>query len=376
MTQDNNQETVKKDQELVVGNSVTKNILAKYEVDVVTQEELDEREQNSANENSAVNENQQVTSNDEVVDITDDDLKILADAGVTEEQLSGKTLAEIKQIVVDNKPEQVAKSTQDQSVVISDALADSLSAKYPFAKNLRGKTLEEVMDIIQNQNSYITTLEQRKSNDASANETKSNSQQISQTNDQLTQQEVIDILNLDPAEATKRINQMIMDGSKKVAESVVDQKLKEYLPAFNKLQELQVENEKKNFFSVLGGQLPKGSDPQVVFEQWKKDTMNQFTKEEKMALVSNPALMIKIIAKDYNLKKTSTEKNQLESNQNQTIKKQTYENLVKLIKQSKNTGNNAVFNFPRKNTGDTNLSEEGTSANPVIDKILEKYEDQ
>ena len=374
MTQNNSQETVNKDQEIVISNNVTKNILDKYEVESITQEEFEKREQKSTDE-SAVNENQQVNNDNEVVevDITDNDLKVLADAGVTEESLEGKTLAEIKQIVIDNTPKQEAQVSQDQEVVISDTLAESLSAQYPFAKNLKGKSLNEVMEIIQNQNSYITQLEQRKN--ANVNDQNSNSQQISKTSDEtsLSESEVIDLLNLRPEEATKKINEMIQANGKKVAETVFDEKIKNYLPNIDKVNQVAVEQEKKIFFESLGSKLPKGTDPKAVFDGWMAENKSKLSMEEKKALVANPNLLIKLVSNDHNFKTTSTEKQKIEVNNGQTIKKATYENLRKLLKS--NQGSGAVFNFQRTNSNSNDLSrDENAPENPMIDNILKKYE--
>lgn len=371
---DKTQETVDtKDQEIVISNPVTKNILDKYDVKSLTQEEFDEREQ-KVETVSAVNEEQQVTkTTEDVVDITDNDLQILSEAGITEESLEGKTLAEIKQIVIDNTPEQVEKPTQDQPVIISDAMAESLSAKYPFAKNLKGKTIDEVMEIIQNQNSYITSLEQRKP-DAVATDTNSNSQKISNTSDtEISKDEVVDLFNLSPEEAQKKINEMIEARGEKVAGKVFDEKIKNYLPNIEKVNAVAIEQEKKLFLSQLSNSLPKGVNSEQVLSDWMKVNKPKLSKSEAQALVANPNLLIKIVSDEYNLKTTSAEKIKNEVDTGQTIKKQTYENLKKALKT--NRGNGDVFNFSRKHSSSKDLSKDETVAdNPVVDHILDKWE--
>lgn len=369
------QETVDtQDQEIVVGNPVTNSILDKYGVKSITQEEFDKREQKPSGE-SAVVEEQQVNEDEAEVEvnITDNDLKVLADAGITEESLDGKTVAEIKQIVIDNTPEQVTKPTQDQPVIISDAMAESLSAKYPFAKNLKGKSIDEVMEIIQNQNSYITSLEQRKSDTVVA-ETKNNSQQISNTSDtEISKDEVVDLFNLTPEEAQKKINEMIQANGKKVAEAVFDEKIKNFLPNIEKVNAVAQEQEKKLFFSQLSGSLPKGANAEQVFNDWMKVNKPKLSKQEAVALVANPNLLIKIVSDEYNLKTTSAEKIQNEVTTGQTIKKQTYENLKKALQVNRGAG--AVFNFSRKNSSSKDLSkDEQVAENPVVDTILDKWE--
>lgn len=369
------QETVNADQEIVISNPVTKNILDKYEVKSITQEEYDKREQNSTNEESAVVVEQQVNKDESAVEvnITDDDLKILSEAGIAEESLDGKTIAEIKQIVIDNTPKQVEQSTQEQSVIISDAMAESLSAKYPFAKNLKGKSMDEVMEIIQNQNSYITSLEQRKS-DAVATETKTNSQQISNTSDtEISKDEVVDLFNLSPEEAQKKINEMIQANGKKVAEAVFDEKIKNFLPNIEKVNQVAIEQEQKQFYSELGSKLPKGANAEQVFGDWIKVNKPKLSKSEAQALITNPNLLIKIVSDEYNLKTTSAEKIQNEVTTGQTIKKQTYENLKKALQVNRGAG--AVFNFSRKNSSSKDLSkDEQVAENPVVDVILDKWE--
>lgn len=376
---DKTQETVEqKDQEIVISNDVTKKILDKYDEVSITQEEFGKREQNSE-EDSAVIEEQQVTETEEVdVDITDDDLKVLSDAGITEDKLDGKTLAEIKQMVVDNTKQVKTKVETQESIIISDALADSLSAQYPFAKNLKGKTLNEVMEIIQNQNSYITSLEQQKKVDTNVTDRNTNSQTNLQTGDQtqeLTQEEVIDLLSLKPDEATKLINEMIKKNGEQIAGKVFDEKIKQYMPDLNKVNQMTIENEKKMFFEQLGNSLPKGTDPKTAFDGWMSANKTKLSTEEKQALTQNPNLLIRLIAKEHTLNVTSAEKNDLQTNQDKTIKTQTYEKLRALLKQ--NRGSGQVFNFARKNSSSQDLSrDENEPENPVIDKILQKYEDQ
>ena len=381
MSEPNKQETAKGQEPVVIANDVTKNILNKYGVNSVTQDEIDNREENAGDAgNSAVVDNEQVVDgNDELIDITDAELEALAKADVTEEDLNDLTLEEIKAKASDliNATGDTKVTQEPEKVVISDQYAEQLAQQYPFAKSLKGKTLEEVMEIIQNQNSYITTLEKNKEKaEPDATDDTDNNSQLTKTNGKVTAQDVIKLFDptRDPEEVAEELNKLL--GNRSVDQSTIDKlvedKLRAVLPNLQGLQQASLEQEKKDFFTALGKQLPEGSNPEQVFEQWKKDNAN-LSKEEKLALVNNPKLMMKIIAQEHNLKTTSTEKKKIEDGKNKEIKTKTYDNLKKLLKSGRNTST-ARFNFPRESsTTQANETEEETPAEQMIGKIVDKY---
>lgn len=360
----NKQETAKS-QETVVGNEVTNKILDRYGVKTVTQDQIDNGEKDIQKDVPAVEDQAQVKENDEeTIELSEAELQALEESGIPEEELSGKTMKEIKALAVDKLPKQDTKS-QDQKVIISDSYADQLSAKFPFAKNLRGKSLEEVMEIIQNQNSYITSLEQRKGENKS--EPIINNKQ--ETEDEVSEDsDVLDILTMKPEDATKKINDLIA----KRANDIFEKKFKEALPNIEPLQKASQEALANQFYQELGSQLPEGTDPKVAFDNWKSAN-EDMSREEKMALAQNPSLLIKLISKEYALDTTSKKTKEMEKSANTEMKKKTYENLRKLLKDSQKLGSNATFNYKRKGSEELSIDDEtGDPAKDMMGKIISR----
>jgi len=359
----NNTQETAKSQETVVGNSVTNKILDRYGIKAVTQDEIEKREEETNNSTPAVTNQEQVASNvDESINLSEEELQALEASGIPEEELSGKTMKEIKALALDKLPKQ--EKSQEQKIVISDSYADQLSAKFPFAKNLKGKSMDEVMDIIQKQNTYITNLEQQKRKNKSEEIINNNSD----NNDEGTvgEDQVLDLLTLKPEEATKRLNALIADKAGKIAGDIFDQKLKEVLPNIEPLQQASQEAIAKQFYSELGAQLPEGTDPKQALADWKQANTDM-SDSEKMALVENPNLLIKLISKEYTLKTNNFDKKKLEEDANKEVKKKTYENLRKLLKNSQNLGSNAKFNVKRKSSEVDGL--EGDTGDPAVDMM-------
>lgn len=384
----------KADQESkVVGNEITKKILSNHGVEnVVTQDELEgNREQKSTEEkpdvvnridDSAVNkENEQVDNNqDDVSGITEADVEILEKAGITEESLAGKTFKEIKDMANDLNKEQVTsvENTQDLSkVVISNEEADRLALQFPFAKNLRGKTMDQVIEIIQNQNSYITTLEQQKKSDNQ--EVDSSNKQNSETEPfKLTGDDVTKLL--DPtrnpdevAEDLATIIQKAVEADRAKNQMDMEAVVKKAIPNIDKLQETANAQVREQFIGQIQQNLPEGIDAKEVFNQWKVANKNM-PKEEKLALVQNPNLFIKTVSDDFNLKRISVEKKSIEETKDKEIKKQTYNNIRKLLKDSQKLGNATVFQFPREHSKSKNLGEQdGTESEKMVGSIIDKW---
>ena len=96
------------------------------------------------------------------------------------------------------------------------------------------------------------------------------------------------------------------------------------------------------------------------------------TREEKIALVDNPNLLIKLVSKEYSLKTNSFDKKKIEEDASKEAKKKTYENLRKLLKDSKNLGSNAKFNFKRKADDTDGLEDTGDPTKDMIGKIIQR----
>lgn len=385
-------EEVKKQgsQEPILVNDATKGILERQGItNVITQEELDKREKD-IDSNTVVNtvkdainkpaedEGQQVNKaevNDEsIVDLTEAEFEALERAGVTEEQILGNddsTLAQIKELAQNQlKKEQDAKPSQDQnSMVISGEYAEQLALTYPFAKSLKGKTMEDVMGILSKQNSYITGLENSKGVKNDETDIDNTNSQTDKSDTDLLDEEVVDLLNLTPEEATKQLKALAQKMAKAVTQEEVAKEVKKLLPNLEGLQEVSNERYETQFYTELGTGLPEGTDPKEVVKNWK-EVNKDMPNESKLALANNMPLLITTIQDSYNLGKLSKENTQLKETKNSEVKKQTYDKVKELIKASKKLGmHNGQFNFKRKNIVDI-TGEPQNAGEELYDKII------
>ena len=393
-------------QEPILVTETTKPILARQGItNVITQEELDAREKDATtdagkekvlntikasvdnpadNKDKQVNDTEVNTASTENIDLSDEEFGALERAGITEEQIlaSDGTFAQIKELAQTQlKKEQDAgtainkvddEPSQDLSaMVISEEYATELALTYPFAKSLVGKTMEDAMKIISKQNQHISKLEN--STGKVENETdvdKLNSQK-EQSDLGLSKDEVIDLLNLSPEDATKKIAELMTKTAKAVTAEQVATEIKKLLPNLEGLQQQSNEQSEKTFYSALGELLPEGADPEKVVTEWKKVNAKMSNKS-KQSLVDDVELLITTISKDYKLGLLSKENTNLIEGQNSEVKKQTYNKLRELIVKSKTLGvHNGQFNFKRKEMID--ITGEPTNATEsLLDPIIRR----
>ena len=403
-------EEVKKDvtQDPILVTEATKGILERQGItNVITQEELDARDKNSTDddskakvintikqstEKSASDEQQQVkdaevnTESKENIDLSDEEYGALERAGITEDQIldSDGTFNQIKELAqnqLKKEQEESGSSTekvvdkdksQDLStMVISDEYAEELALTYPFAKSLKGKTMEDVMKIVSKQNQYITGLE----NSKVVKDDKTGIDKINSQNDNpdldLSQDEVIDLLNMQPADATKAIKDLMLKTAQSVTAEEVAKEVKKLLPNLEGLQQQSNESYEKQFYTALSDQLPEGADPEKVVVEWKKVNASMPDKS-KQSLADNVELLITTIADSYKLGKLSKENTQLVNDQNSEVKKQTYSKLKELIVKSKKLGvHNGQFNFKRKEMIDI-TGEPKDATESLLDPIIKR----
>jgi hypothetical protein len=379
-------------QEPILVTDATKGILARQGItNVITQEELDKREKD-IDSNTVVNtvkdainkpaetEEQQVNKaevNDESIDLTEAEYEALERAGVTEEQILGNddsTVAQIKELAQNQlkKEQEEAKPSQDQnSMVISDEYAEQLALTYPFAKSLKGKTMEEVMGILSKQNSYITKLENSKGVQEDNSDVDKTNSQTDNSETDLSDEEVVDLLNLTPEEATKKLKLLAKQMAKAEVQTEVAKEVKKLLPNLEGLQEVSNEKYEAQFYSELGKQLPEDADVKEIVKNWK--TVNKdMPKESKLALANNVDLLITTIAKDHKLGLLSKENTVLNETKDSEVKKQTFNKVKELIKQSKTLGmHNGQFNFKRKNIVDIS-GEPQNAEEELYDKMIRR----
>lgn len=388
-------------QDPILVNDATKGILERQGItNTITQEELDKREKDTK-PNTVVNtiadaiskpaetELKQVDTvkvNDqskEKVDITEVEFGALERAGITEEQIldSDGTLTQIKELAQTQlKKEQdegtvikpIETKPQDQTpMVISDAYAEQLALTYPFAKSLKGKTMEDVMSILSEQNRHISRLENSAGTVKDANGIDKNNSQIDNSDKDLSNDEVIDFLNLTPEEAGKKLKSLMKATADSVTSEKVATEIKKLLPNLEGLQTFSDEQIEKQFYNAVAEQLPNDTDAKKVVEDWKKVNVEMSNKSKK-SLADNVELLITTITNDHKLGKLNSENTQLTKDFSSEVKSATFAKVRELIKKSKSLGvHNAQFNFKRKEVVDI-TGEPQNAGEELIGKIIER----
>jgi hypothetical protein len=354
--------TEDKSQEPIVGNEVTNKILERYGVDTTTQDKVVESEKESKEEAPAINTIAQVEKDKETVTLTDEDFELLNKAGITEESLDGKTIEEIKEIAQGNKQEQETDTISQDPIVITDEMVKT----FGFAKNLVGKTIQDVFQAIDNQNAYISTLEQQKAKPVeSTNKQTNDNKEVEETS------KSFDLLGLSPDEQSKAIDARV----EQMANKIVEEKLAKLIPDIAPIQEQVVQNTVKDFYTTLGTQLPdlpEGVSPEKVFEDWKKREADSMPEDELRGLAKTPNALIKLVAQDYSLRTTTKKVDDLNKTTDDAVKDQSYDRLKLALTNSKNLGSGAKFNFSRDPRNENNdlESDEGTEEQKMIGRIV------
>jgi hypothetical protein len=357
-----------------VSNDMTRNILKRNGVEVDTQEVIEdsgEKEVDKVDTEPAkvIDDKQEET--DTEVTLTEDDIVALEEAGIDEESLDGKTIAEVKAIAQDASKKQVVKDDTPQgqpSVTIEDATKVG-----GFAGNLVGKTNAELLEIINNQNSHIGTLSAKKSE----KEVDSLNQQKIQTEDadKDTEQEAVDLLSLPAEEQAKHLAKII----KQQVDAGIKKGLEES-PDLQSAKEVAHKNNILKFHTALGKALPEDvSTPeqaQKVFNDWTASVRGtRYTDDELSALAQTPNVLITLISNDYMLNNKVTPEVK-DNNTNEEVKKkksESYQRMRSMIKSA--PSGESKFNFKRKASEDTDsdlLSKDGTDSQQMIGRILEK----
>lgn len=310
----------------------------------------------------------QTQSNDNDLTITDAEFEALAKAGIKEEDLDGKSIAEIKQLAKDNTKQQ--ENSQVQGVVTEEMVKG-----FGFAKNLIGKPIADVLKIIDNQNQYIGILKSQQP--ASKTEPVSKTEPTQQiTNKKETKEESkatdkkpVDLLNMTPEQQAEYIAQI-----KKEAVQEALQELKtSIIPSEDEVTS-RAEDYKKAWLEELGKNLPEGVDPASAFEDWKKNEGSKAPKEVKEFYVRNPEKLITDIVKDLQLRKLKTNSTDNAKKNDSEVKQNSYERVRKALLHAKSLGHGAVFNFRREGLVESNAlnSNTGSEGEKMIGRIIER----
>lgn len=372
-----------------ISNDMTRKILERNNVKTVAQDvkTVDSEKKDAdtvADPAKKTDVNEQASKQEQTVTITEDDVKALELAGIDEESLDGKTIAEIKVIAQDasKKQESNDNASQDQTNVSEE---EALKAG-GFAGNLIGKTSAELLEIINNQNAYIGTQNEKLSNPTVKKDDSVDSlnQQNLNTNDVDTDTEnkAVDLLGLSPEEQQKQIALII----KKEVDAGIKKGLQES-PELDTVREQTRKNQMTEFHTTLGDTLPEDittpEQAKVVFEAWKTATKDKYTTAELKALAQTPNVLITLISDHYRInnkvapKKETTTVKKDNDNTSKVVKKAETESYQRMRSMIANApSGESKFNFKRKAVEDNEsdlLSKDGTESQQMMGRILEKH---
>lgn len=361
-----------------VSNDMTRKILERNDVKSTAQDvkKVDsEKKVDDTDPAKKTETNEQVVKQEQTVTLTEDDIVALETAGIDEQSLDGKTVEEIKVIAQDAKTKQEANDnpSQDQITVSEE---DALKAG-GFAGNLIGKSPAELLEIINNQNSYIGE-QNTKLSKPEEKVVDSLNQQNLRTEDikTNTDKKAVDLLGLSPEEQQKELAQLI----KKEVETGIKKGLDESPELISARKQYRA-NELTEFHTSLSNMLPEDiktpEQAKKVFDEWTVSTKADYTIDDLKALAKTPNVLITLISDHYkiNNKVTPVVENK-DGKTNKAVKKiesKSYQSMRTMIKNA--PAGESKFNFKRKAVEDNEsdlTSNNGTEEQQMIGRILNR----
>ena len=351
----------------VDGNEITSKILERHGISTTTQ---DDKKGDQATK--PAEDIKQVEELESELSITDQEFEALDKAGVKEEDLDGKTIEEIKTLAQDSIKPQEKKKVSQEPIIITEAMA----SKFGFAKNLVGKTMDDAFQVIDNQNVYNTSNELKIVELERKLEASNNKQNIK--TEEVQKLEPIDFINLTPEEQAKKLDErigIVAERTKVDTKAIVQEAIKELLPSLEPLQKQSEKAAVQEFYTSLAERLPEEiktpKDAKKVMDAWNIATKDKYTKDDLMALAGTPNAMIDLVSTHYILNNAKAEIKETKENTDKVIKKQTYDKVRKLLKNSRKLGSGTTFNFKRTESEDKGLlSEEGSDSEQMIGNII------
>ena len=359
-----------------VSNDMTRSILKRNGVETATQDDKTASEKETEDnkvEPAKVVEPEQVVKQEQPVVLTEDDIKALEDAGISEESLDGKTVEEIKIIAQGSgKKQDVDETSQEQTSVSEE---EALKAG-GFAGNLIGKGTAELLEIINNQSVHIGTQNEKLANPKQpVKEVDSLNQQNLDTEESKVEDTTspVDLLHLSPEEQEKRLNAII--------DQRVDAGIKKGLtesPEMVSVREQASQNHMVQFHTELGKHLPEGvttpEQAEEVFNAWKVAVKDVYSNDDLLALAKTPNVLITLISDHYVINSKPVVDDSVTDLKVKKSGAKSYQRIRDMIKNA--PAGQATFNYKRKATEDNEsdlISNEGSDSQQMMGRILAKH---
>lgn len=294
--------------------------------------------------------------------VSEDDLLLLADKGLTDSDLEGKTVEEVAELVKTHKtPEQPTTEQQQPSpvVTVTQEMADKIGG---IAKSFVGKSAEDLLVAMQNQQAYISKLE--------AEKTKQPELTTKEQNAIAKEMGEIDLLDADPEEQTKKIADIVSkvtDGkSKKDIEAIVQKVIRETIPNIEEIKRVATERTTDQFLKEIESGLPEGYKASDEIVHFKAD--KNLSQEEVKFYMQYPERLIKDVQEYAQAKDLRKKYNDVLKAKDREIKLKSFERFRSAMLRTADSPKNAtdVNIAPRVNPKD--------GSDWTIQKIRERHQ--
>lgn len=359
-----------------VSNDMTRTILERNNVKTDSQEVIKKDDGEKKEDTSAPAESKddkQESKQEQTVTLTEDDIVVLEAAGVDEESLDGKTVEEIKAIAQDAREKQgVSDDTSQGLSTVSEE--DAIKAG-GFAGNLIGKTPAELLEIINNQNSYIGEQNEKLSKPRESVDSLNQQNLRTEDTDLEENSEAVDLLGLTPEDQAKELARII-----KVQVDAGIQKGLEQNPDLETVRNQARADRLTEFHTSLSKQLPEDittpEQAKQVFDGWVTATKEQYTVDDLKALAKTPNILITLISDHYfknNKVEPIVKKGKEVTKVVKKVESKSYQRMRSMIQDA--PAGDSTFNFKRKAIEDNEsdlTSKEGTEEQQMYGRILQR----
>lgn len=267
-------------------------------------------------------------------EISDDDIALLLEAGLTEQELTAKSVEEIQQLIEEKKRGQQKPSP----LTITQDIAEQLGG---IAKSFVGKDVTELFKALDEQNSYIGKLSARLKQLETELNSKSQTQNVEVKGK--SKEELLGMLQADELE------------------KVVEKVLSKRLPNIEKLKEVAIQEQQQIILNNIQSQLGNNYNAQEVVKQFTEEV--GITDEDIAYYEAKPQRFIRDVV-DY------VKRQELAKELEEIKKKKSYEQKLEIARK--------IRQALKSKTANVNVSDENAdilkpkAENQTVREILEK----
>lgn len=233
-------------------------------------------EQEKSSENPDLQDEESQANQETQNELSEEDIALLLEAGLTEQELTAKSVEEIQQLIKEKKEGQQKPSP----VVITQDMAEQLGG---IAKSFVGKDVTELFKALDEQNSFIGKLSAR----IKQLETELMSKPQTSSSEVKNKEEILGML---PPEEL---------------EKVVEKVLSKQLPNLNKLKEVAIQEQQQMIVNNIQTQLGDKYNAGEVIQEFARE--NDLTDEDIAFYDARPQRFIRDVVNYVKTKELSKE---------------------------------------------------------------------